>query len=60
RSRDELINDVEESFGDENHEKTLLERIYNQIVSVDEKFLMLYVRSSEASERLSNLRSYMI
>ncbi|CAG8820136.1 20048_t:CDS:2, partial [Dentiscutata erythropus] len=38
-SRDELINDVEESFNDKNHKKTLLERIYkiliNPVISVD-------------------------
>ncbi|CAG8564667.1 35729_t:CDS:2, partial [Gigaspora margarita] len=47
---------------DEDHGKNRNERIckalINPVISGDEKFLMLYVPSSEAAERLSNIRSY--
>ncbi|CAG8821618.1 16962_t:CDS:2, partial [Gigaspora rosea] len=41
-----------------NRNERICKALINPVVSGDEKFLMLYVPSSEAAERLSNIRSY--
>ncbi|KAF0451918.1 RNA polymerase II-associated [Gigaspora margarita] len=41
-----------------NRQKRISKALINPVVSGDDKFLMLYVPSSETADRLSNLKSY--
>ncbi|CAG8485646.1 7962_t:CDS:2, partial [Dentiscutata erythropus] len=51
-----LLEDDEERG--KNRQERISKALINPVVSGDEKFLMLYVPSSETAERLSNLKSF--